>query len=108
MAIQDTIAVDTRRYDRDIQSVFGGGGIEINLAHRGYTVHAYDNYQPLVNFWQHWLDDPEAVRLAAYELLSVYSRYELNVIRQNPGKWLSGYELHAFYLICNRFLFVLG
>ena len=58
----------------DIFSPFlGGGSIEINLAHRGYTVHAYDNYAPLVNFWQHWLNDPEAVRLAVYELLSLYT-----------------------------------
>ena len=59
----------------------GGGSIEINLAHRGYTVHAYDNYAPLVNFWQHWLNDPEAVRLAVYELLSLYNHDELSRFR---------------------------
>ena len=56
----------------------GGGSIEINLAYRGYKVHAYDNYQPLVNFWEHWLADPESVRLAVYELLSLYTNEDLN------------------------------
>ena len=61
----------------------GGGSIEINLAYKGYTVHAYDNYKPLVNFWQHWLSDPESVRLAVYELLSLYSHAELNPLRSS-------------------------
>ena len=79
----------------------GGGSIEINLAYRGYTIHAYDNYAPLVNFWQHWLDDPEAVRLAAYEMLGLYSRDALNRLRKNPSR-LSYIESVAIYLIHNR------
>ena len=80
-----------------------GGSIEINLTYRGYTVHAYDNYAPLVNFWQHWLNDPEAVRLAAYELLSLYSRDELNKIRSD-NDWLDNRQKASFtfleYQIC--------
>ena len=79
----------------------GGGSIEINLAYRGYTVHAYDNYAPLVNFWQHYLEDPEAVRLAVYELLSLYSREQLNRLRQNTSR-LSDIESVAIFLIHNR------
>ena len=79
----------------------GGGSIEINLAHRGYTVHAYDNYKPLVNFWRHWLDDPEAIKLAAYELLGLYSHEELNTIRKNQSGLLP-IEQIAIYLIHNR------
>ena len=82
----------------------GGGAIEINLAHRGYTVHAYDNYAPLVNFWQYWLDDPEAVRLAAYELLSLYTHEDLNKLRHNKA-WMSDLQTVAYYLIHNKLCF---
>ena len=75
---------------------FGGGSIEINLAYRGYTVHAYDNYTPLVNFWQHWLDDPEGVRLAVYELLSLYDNEELNRLKSDSA---------ARYFLQNRMAF---
>ena len=74
----------------------GGGSIEINLAYRGYAVHAYDNYTPLVNFWQHWLDDPESVRLAVYELLSLYGHEDLSKISSDSAE---------FYLLRNRMSF---
>ena len=79
----------------------GGGGIEINLAHRGYTVHAYDNYAPLVNFWQHWLNDPEAVRLAVYELLSLYDNEGLNRFRYKKHL-LDKKQSVAFYYLQNK------
>lgn len=79
----------------------GGGSIEINLAHRGYTVHAYDNYAPLVNFWQHWLNDPEAVRLAVYELLSLYNHDELSRFRYKKDL-LDSQQSVAFYYLQNK------
>ena len=86
----------------DIFSPFlGGGSIEINLAYRGYTVHAYDNYAPLVNFWQHWLDDPESVRLAAYELLSLYDNEELSRFRYRKDL-LDSQQSVAFYYLQNK------
>ena len=80
----------------------GGGSIEINLAHRGYTVHAYDNYQPLVNFWQHWLNDPEAVRLAVYELLSLYTNKDLNLLRYDDS---DNHKKSVLYFIQNKYGF---
>ena len=74
----------------------GGGSIEINLAYRGYTVHAYDNYTPLVNFWQQWLSEPESVRLAVYELLSLYTHEDLNRLETDSA---------AYYLLQNRMAF---
>ena len=78
-----------------------GVSIEINLAYRGYTVHAYDNYAPLVNFWQHWLDDPESVRLAAYELLSLYDSDELSRFRYKKHL-LDKKQSAAFYYLQNK------
>ena len=83
----------------------GGGSIEINLAYKGYTVHAYDNYAPLVNFWQHYLGNPEAIRRAAYEILSLYCREELNEIRKKNNYWTNDLFAAAFYLVYSNFSF---
>lgn len=79
----------------------GGGSIEVNLAYRGYTVHAYDNYAPLVNFWQQWLIDPEGVRYAAYELLSLYTSEELSRFRYKKHL-LDSQQAVAFYYLQNK------
>lgn len=79
----------------------GGGGIEINFAYRGYKVYAYDSYQPLINFWEHWLNNPESVRRNAYELLSLYARDDLNKLRKKH-KWSNDISSAVFFIICNR------
>ena len=84
----------------------GGGGIEINLAHRGYTVHAYDKFQPLVNFWQYWLSDPESVRTAGYEILSLYERQSLRmVLKWKVDTLTNGLQSAAFYYLLNSLQF---
>ncbi len=40
---------------------FGGGSLELHLAGQGIKVYGYDNYEPLVNFWQQTLKYPEHV-----------------------------------------------
>lgn len=37
---------------------FGGGSLEIFCAQRGIRVYGYDNFQPLVDFWQYLLTKP--------------------------------------------------
>ncbi|MDR1218425.1 MAG: DNA adenine methylase [Treponema sp.] len=39
----------------------GGGSIELELASRGTRVFCYDNFEPLVVFWQELLNDPIAL-----------------------------------------------
>lgn len=82
----------------------GGGSIEINLAARGYSVYAYDNHAPLVNFWQYYLKDPEGVRQGAYELLSLYTRDDLNRLRKNH-RWDFDLLSAVLFIISNRFAF---
>ena len=84
----------------------GGGSIEINLAYRGYTVHAYDNYAPLVNFWQQWLDNPESVKHAAYEILALYDRQSLRMkLKWQVGSLTEGLESASFLYIFNQLQF---
>ena len=43
----------------------GGGSIELALASKGVKVHAYDIFEPLVCFWKHLIENPEALSEAA-------------------------------------------
>jgi len=43
----------------------GGGSIELALANKGVKVHAYDIFEPLVCFWKHLIENPEALSEAA-------------------------------------------
>lgn len=40
---------------------FGGGSLELALAARGWRVHGFDAFEPLVHFWQAALTDPQAL-----------------------------------------------
>ena len=40
----------------------GGGSIELALAQKGIKVYAYDNFKPLINFWQELLQHPKRLR----------------------------------------------
>ncbi len=42
-----------------VSPFFGGGSIEIHYASQGVRVHGYEIFEPLVNFWQYALEDPE-------------------------------------------------
>ena len=73
---------------RVIYSPFlGGGSVEIACANKGIEVHAYDNFKPLVDFWQYLLRDrkglvrairrnysPPLSRDQFYEMQKSYSR----------------------------------
>jgi DNA adenine methylase len=52
-----------------VSPFFGGGSIEIDYASRGVRVFGYEIFEPLVNFWQNVLDDPEKI---AYYLDAAY------------------------------------
>jgi len=42
-----------------VSPFFGGGSIEIHYASQGVRVYGYDNFEPLVNFWHHALNQPK-------------------------------------------------
>ena len=55
----------TKYFPKDLTEIvspfFGGGSIEIHYASQGVRVHGYEIFEPLTNFWQHVLTQPEAV-----------------------------------------------
>jgi DNA adenine methylase len=58
---------------------FGGGSLEIFCAQNGVRVYGYDNFQPLVDFWQYLLSDPNqlADSVTDYQPLQRKRFYEL-------------------------------
>lgn len=44
-----------------VSPFIGGGSIELNCAARGIKVNASDNFEPLVNFWQHFISNSNEV-----------------------------------------------
>ena len=52
-----------------ISPFFGGGGLELRLTNLNIRVHGSDFFEPLVNFWKHWIDDAD---LLIDDLLTFY------------------------------------
>lgn len=44
-----------------VSPFFGGGAIELALINKGWKVRGYDNFTPVVNFWQRALEDPNRI-----------------------------------------------
>ena len=65
-----------------VSPFFGGGGLELNLVLRGIRVYGYDKFQPVVNFWQHWLASARSVIEDANGTLNLYSRDELQRLKK--------------------------
>ena len=79
----------------------GGGSVELACADKGMHVYGYDNFKPLVEFWQCILKDP--VRLAD----TVQHHYPLPKdkfyeLQKSQGKSKSKYERAARFYVLNR------
>ena len=79
----------------------GGGSVELACANKGMRVYGYDNFKPLVEFWQCILKDP--VKLADtvqhHYPLPKEKFYEL---QRSQGKSKSKYERAARFYVLNR------
>jgi len=80
---------------------FGGGSVELACANNGILVYGYDNFKPLVEFWQCLLSDP--VRLA--EIIERYHplpRTKFYELQKSQGGFDSKYERAAVFYVLNR------
>ena len=57
-----------------VSPFFGGGAVEINLAHRGIKVYGFDLFEPVVNFWNQFVKSPSEFVLEASQLLESEDR----------------------------------
>ena len=87
---------------REIVSPFlGGGSVELACANNGIFVHGYDNFKPLVEFWQCVLANPKklAETIEHYHPLSKPDFYLLQKTQSNHK---SKYERAAIFFVINR------
>lgn len=80
---------------------FGGGSLEILCASNGLTVYGFDNFKPLVEFWQCLLNNPKYLTklVKRYHPLSKSKFYNLQRTQHNHT---SKYERAAIYFVLNR------
>jgi len=57
-AVKQILSLIPSNINRLISPFFGGGSIEIAIAHFGIDVFGFDNFKPLVDFWQELLSNP--------------------------------------------------
>ena len=68
-----------------VSPFFGGGSIEIHYAAKGVRVHGYDSFEPLVNFWQHVLDDSEGLSYMVEEMFHPCTKDSFRQYQQKQG-----------------------
>jgi DNA adenine methylase len=80
---------------------FGGGSFEIFCAQNGIRVYGYDNFQPLVDFWQHLLADPHqlADSVERYHPLTREKFYNLQQAQLESNNSL---ERATLFFVLNR------
>lgn len=87
---------------RSIASPFlGGGSIELACANNGIDVHGYDNFKPLVEFWQCLLNN----RTKLAEIVKKYyplTRDQFYELQKLHHTYRSKYERAAVFYVLNR------
>lgn len=80
---------------------FGGGSIEIYCASKGIRVYGYDNFSPLVEFWQCLLKDRNKLVniIKNYYPLTKETFYRL---QKQQDEYESIYERGAIFYVLNR------
>lgn len=93
-----------------VSPFMGGGSIELDCAARGIKVTASDNFEPLVNFWKHFIEDANKVidfALEVFPLNQEQRGYYFNIGLQ-PGQKnyygvpYSDFERAGLFLLMNR------
>jgi DNA adenine methylase len=79
-----------------VSPFFGGGSIEIHYAAQGARVHGYDSFEPLVNFWQYVLNDPEQTAYLLETLFHPCSK-EMFLNYQKKQNWTHMDDTHLLW-----------
>lgn len=98
----DEICEFIPRDARQLCSPFiGGGSVEILCAARGTKVRAFDNYGPLVEFWQCLLGNPKRLADVVREYFPL-TRERFYELQGGHGRIRSRYRRAAVYYVINR------
>jgi DNA adenine methylase len=90
-----------KNLDKLLSPFFGGGSIELTMAAKGTLVFGYDIFQPLVEFWQCLISQPDelAKEVERYYPLKKAKFYEL---QQTQAKFPLKIQRAAVYYVLNR------
>ncbi len=84
-----------------VSPFFGGGAIEFALLNKGWTVRGYDNFGPVVNFWQCALENPGRIA----DIVEMYRPMEFPAFKAMQQNWeqIDGrFSQAAVYYVLNR------
>ena len=84
-----------------MRPVYRWGSSRTRLCNNGITVYGYDNFKPLVGFWQCLLNNPKKLTdiVRTYYPLSKSNFYKL---QKTYNDYRSKYERAAIYFVLNR------
>ena len=85
-----------------VSPFFGGGSLEWECASRGITVHGYDIFEPLVNFWQHVLNHKEKLHARILEFPIPLPKEEFYRIQKEYDNLENRLEKAAHFYLLNR------
>ena len=80
----------------------GGAAIELRLAASGIRVHASDNLEPLINFWQQFLADPRKLAAHTTSLIPLDRDYIKEFVKNDIQSTLPNDERAAYFWIINK------
>ena len=81
----------------------GGGSLEIYCAQMGMKVYGYDNFQPLVDFWQELLKDPQKLADAVEKYNpGKFSEDEYKKLQKNDLKSKNPFNNATKFYVLNR------
>jgi DNA adenine methylase len=81
---------------------FGGGSLEIYCAQIGIRVYGYDYFQPLVDFWQWLLKDPQKLAKAVEKFRPLKSREVFYDLQKNHVNAKDSFERAVEFYVLNR------
>jgi DNA adenine methylase len=93
------------RTDALVSPFLGGGNLEVTCARQGVQVFGSDIFAPLVCFWQHLLDDPDALADAVQKYLTANVNDNHDAFKQLQGfipRMPDRLEKAAAYYVVNR------
>lgn len=79
----------------------GGGSFEIFCAQKGIRIYGYDNFQPLVDFWQWLLKDPNQLA-DAVEKFHPISRENFYKLQKKHVESDNSFERAVLFYVLNR------
>lgn len=85
-----------------VSPFMGGGSIELECAYMGIRVHAYDIFDPVVNFWQQLLDNKRELYNEICKYPTPLPKVKFYVLQKSYDKLETPAQKAAAFFVLNR------